>query len=125
MLKEGCSLGANSTTLPNLTIGRWAMVGAGSVVTHSVPDYALVTGNPARFRAWICRCGEKLFPADGRFLECACGLCYEQTGENEVKELAAADARPGLPWNRVTTNSGESAIQRNGQVLHPQKAIVQ
>jgi acetyltransferase-like isoleucine patch superfamily enzyme len=116
VLKEGCSLGANSITLPNLTIGRWAMVGAGAVVTHSVPDYALVAGNPARFRAWICRCGEKLFPADGRFLDCACGLCYEQTAENEVKEFVANGSRPALPWNRMPTDFDESIIKRNG---HP------
>jgi acetyltransferase-like isoleucine patch superfamily enzyme len=93
LLKEGCSLGANSTLLPNLTIGRWAMVGAGAVVTHSVPDYALVVGSPARFRAWICRCGEKLSPASGRLLNCACGRSYEQLSENEVREFAANGIR--------------------------------
>ena len=46
VLKKGCSLGASSTTLPGITIGRWAMVGAGAVVTHDVPDYALVVGQP-------------------------------------------------------------------------------
>jgi len=109
VLKEGCSLGAGSITLPNLTIGRWAMVGAGAMVTHSVPDFALVVGNPARFRAWICRCGEKLFPADGRYMNCACGLCYEQIAEYEVKEIAANGSPQTLPGNRM-----ESAIKNNG-----------
>ena len=89
MLKEGCTLGANSTTLPGITIGRWAMVGAGSVVTHDVPDYALVVGSPARFRAWICRCGEKLLPDSDHLLTCHCGRRYQQISENEVKELVA------------------------------------
>jgi acetyltransferase-like isoleucine patch superfamily enzyme/CheY-like chemotaxis protein len=119
LLKEGCSLGANSTTLPNLTIGRWAMVGAGSIVTHDVPDYALVVGSPARFRGWICRCGEKLITASGRLLSCACGRSYEQTAENEVKELAANGSRQSLPGNRVATDSSEPITRNNGhQTTH-------
>ena len=86
VLKEGCTLGAGSITLPGITIGRWAMVGAGAIVTHDVPDYALVVGSPARWRAWVCRCGEKLFPTSGRLLGCTCGRSYEQITENEVKE---------------------------------------
>ena len=110
LLKEGCSLGANSTTLPNLTIGRWAMVGAGSIVTHDVPDYALVVGSPARWRAWVCRCGEKLFPTSGRLLGCTCGRSYEQTAENEVKEFAANGSHQSLPGSRITTDFSESII---------------
>ncbi|MGD1088562.1 MAG: GNAT family N-acetyltransferase [Verrucomicrobiota bacterium] len=114
LLKEGCSIGANSTMLPNLTIGRWAMVGAGSIVTHDVPDYALVVGSPARFRAWICRCGEKLFSASNRFLGCTCGRYYEQTAENEVKEFAANGSRQSLSGNPIATDSSESIIRSNG-----------
>ena len=73
LLRHGCSLGANSTILP-VTIGRFAMVGAGSVVTQNVPDFALVTGNPARFQAWVCRCGKKLpLDGDGHLAHCPCG----------------------------------------------------
>jgi len=96
LLKEGCTLGAGSTTLPGITIGRWAMVGAGSIVTHDVPDYALVVGSPARFRAWICRCGRKLLPDSDHLLTCHCGRCYEQISENEVKELAANGSHQSL-----------------------------
>lgn len=88
-LREGCSIGANSTMLPNLTIGRWAMVGAGAVVTRSVPDHALVVGNPARWRAWVCRCGEKLPSATDRVLTCACGRAYEQWSEYELRAIVS------------------------------------
>jgi acetyltransferase-like isoleucine patch superfamily enzyme len=86
VLEKGCSLGAHSTMLPGIRIGRWAMVGAGSVVTHDVPDYALVVGSPARLHGWVCRCGEKLLPDSGQFLVCHCGRHYEQISDNEVKE---------------------------------------
>jgi acetyltransferase-like isoleucine patch superfamily enzyme len=105
VLKQGCTLGASSTTLPGLTIGRWAMVGAGSVVTHDVPDYALVVGSPARWRAWVCRCGEKLAPTSGRRLGCACGRSYEQIAENEVKEFAANGSHESLAGSRAARDS--------------------
>jgi acetyltransferase-like isoleucine patch superfamily enzyme len=97
LLKQGCTLGANSTTLPNVTIGRWAMVGAGAVVTRDVPDHALVVGNPARWRAWVCRCGDKLTPASGGLLNCKCGLSYEQIAERAVRLVVTAGSGPS--WN--------------------------
>jgi len=57
---KGASLGANSTIVCGNTIGKYAFIGAGAVVTKDVPDHALVYGNPARVRGWICECGEKL-----------------------------------------------------------------
>ena len=57
---RGSALGANSTVLPGVSVGRWALVGAGSVVTRDVPDYALVRGNPARRVASACPCGAVL-----------------------------------------------------------------
>jgi UDP-2-acetamido-3-amino-2,3-dideoxy-glucuronate N-acetyltransferase len=86
LLKRGCTIGANSTILPGLTIGSWAMVGAGAVVTRDVPDYALVFGNPARIRGWICQCGENLKQAADQTLVCGCGLAYEQVGESRVRK---------------------------------------
>ncbi len=59
-LQEGCSLGANATILNQITIGRYAMVGAGAVVTKNVPDFALVIGNPAKIVGWVNDKGEKL-----------------------------------------------------------------
>ncbi|MGB9695792.1 MAG: N-acetyltransferase [Ignavibacteria bacterium] len=60
LVKEGASLGANSTIICGHTIGRYAFVGAGAVVTKDVPDYALVVGNPARIVGWVSEAGKKL-----------------------------------------------------------------
>jgi len=77
LVRRGASLGANSTIVCGLTIGRFALVGAGAVVTKDVPDHALVYGNPARVQGWVCACGEKL----GGQLRCAaCALSYEAGG---------------------------------------------
>ena len=59
-IKRGASIGANATIVCGNTIGEYAMVGAGSVVTKDVPPHALVMGNPAKIVAYVCRCGEKL-----------------------------------------------------------------
>lgn len=73
---QGASLGANCTVVCGVTIGRYAFVGAGAVVTKDVQDHALIYGNPAKFRGWVCECGEKL----GEDLSCpACGLAFAKT----------------------------------------------
>ncbi len=59
-VKKSASLGANSTIVCGTTIGQYAFVGAGAVVTKDVPDFALVVGNPARRISWVCKCGQKL-----------------------------------------------------------------
>lgn len=60
LVKEGATIGANSTIICGNNIGRWAFIGAGAVVTESVPDYAIVVGVPAKIIGWICECGSKL-----------------------------------------------------------------
>lgn len=60
ILKEGCSIGSNSTILPGVTIGKYAMIGAGSVVTRDVPDYALVYGNPAQIHGTVDISGKRI-----------------------------------------------------------------
>ena len=57
---RGAALGANSTIRCGISIGQWAMIGAGSVVTRDIPDYGLVWGNPARLHGFVCPCGGKL-----------------------------------------------------------------
>lgn len=59
-IKEGASIGANSTIIGGITIGRYAMIGAGSVVTKTIGDFELWYGNPAKFKHYICMCGQKL-----------------------------------------------------------------
>jgi len=63
-MKRGCSVGANATIVCGITIGRYAFIGAGSVVTKSVPDFALVMGNPARQVGWMSRHGHRLDSPD-------------------------------------------------------------
>ena len=87
LLREGCSIGANATILANLTIGKFAMVGAGAVVTRDVPDFTLVVGNPARFRRWVCRCTRNL-SFRNRSAVCECGLRYRLTTKSNVEEVA-------------------------------------
>lgn len=60
LVKSHATLGANCTIVCGVTIGKYAFVGAGSVVTRDVPPYALVVGNPARQMGWVCKCGERL-----------------------------------------------------------------
>ncbi|MBI4721429.1 MAG: N-acetyltransferase [Candidatus Stahlbacteria bacterium] len=57
---HGASIGANTTIVCGTTIGKWAFIGAGAVVAHNVPDYAVVVGVPAKIIGWMCECGEKL-----------------------------------------------------------------
>jgi len=84
LLKEGCSLGANSTIVCGHTIGKYALVGAGSVVTKDVPDYAIVAGNPAKLLGYICNCGEKISFVDDK-AECRC--CHRKYIKNKEKIL--------------------------------------
>ena len=75
LVKRGASIGANTTIVCGHTIGRYAFIGAGAVVTRDVPDFALVVGNPARISGWMCQCGVKL--AGGRVppATATCGAC--------------------------------------------------
>ncbi len=59
-VKYGASIGAGAIVLPGVTVGRFAMVAAGAVVTRDVPDHGLVMGSPARLKGFVCRCGRRL-----------------------------------------------------------------
>jgi UDP-2-acetamido-3-amino-2,3-dideoxy-glucuronate N-acetyltransferase len=82
LVRKGATIGANATIVCGVTIGRYAFIGAGAVVTKDVPDFALFLGNPAARTGWVCKCAEKL-PGD---LKCAiCGAEYQmETGEIEA-----------------------------------------
>ena len=64
LVRSGASIGAHATIVCGITIGHWAMIGSGAVVTKSVPDYGLVYGNPARLHGFVCPCGQKLVLAN-------------------------------------------------------------
>lgn len=78
-VKKGVTIGANATIVCGVTLGRFCFIGAGSVVTRDVPDYALAYGNPARVRGWMCGCGVQLnFAAQGELEIAACPRCGER-----------------------------------------------
>jgi acetyltransferase-like isoleucine patch superfamily enzyme len=87
----GAAIGANAVVVCGVTIGAWAIVGAGSVVTHDVPEHGLAFGNPARLRGFVCRCGARLSPKKkkqaseetGTSVLLRCGECGSQV---EVKK---------------------------------------
>lgn len=77
MVKHGASLGANATIVCGITIGEWAMIAAGAVVTRDVPPHALVAGLPADIIGWSCECGSTLVVA-GQSAKCSqCERAYE------------------------------------------------
>ncbi len=88
VVKKGASIGANATIVCGHDIGRYAFVGAGSVVTKSVPDYAMVYGVPATIRGYVCQCGEQLNFTDGISACSACGKKYCMNEKQEVEESA-------------------------------------
>ena len=82
-IKKGASIGANVTIVCGVSLGEYCFVGAGSVVTKDLLDYALVYGNPARQHGWVCKCGVKL---DGLFLCPICGKKYQKI-DDHLEEL--------------------------------------
>ena len=80
LVRRGAALGANSTIRCGVTVGEWAMVGSGSVVTNDVPAYGLVYGNPARLHGFVCTCGTKLekVTQKGQNVFAKCPKCSQQ-----------------------------------------------
>lgn len=87
LVKKGASIGANATIVCGTTIGEWAFIAAGAVVTKDVPAFALMAGVPARRIGWACACGATLRFKDSR---ARCGDCereYEETGKDAIRPL--------------------------------------
>jgi UDP-2-acetamido-3-amino-2,3-dideoxy-glucuronate N-acetyltransferase len=85
LIKRGATIGANATIICGHTIGKYAFIGAGAVVTRDVPDYALVYGNPAVLQGWMCECGTRLEFRDGADSRCSrCKKEYKKIGNEGI-----------------------------------------
>ena len=82
LVKRGSSIGANATIVCGVTLGEYAFIGAGAVVTSDVPSYALMVGVPARRVGWMCQCGERLSLAAGQAACAVCGSRYQEMNGN-------------------------------------------
>jgi len=89
LVKRGASIGANATIICGITLGEYAFIGAGAVVTSDVPAYALMVGVPARRVGWMCRCGERVSLSGGKATCPACGTAYEESaGGGTLRAIA-------------------------------------
>lgn len=84
LLKKGCSIGANATILAGITIGKYAMIGAGAVVTKNVSDFELVYGNPAILKGYVCKCGKKINLSND-IIKCDCGCSFIKNKDGFLK----------------------------------------
>jgi UDP-2-acetamido-3-amino-2,3-dideoxy-glucuronate N-acetyltransferase len=89
LVKKGATLGANSTIICGITVGEYAFVGAGAVVTKDIPPFGLAYGNPARLKGWMCQCGVKLDIKGKRGICNACGEKYskDKTGVKRADKI--------------------------------------
>jgi UDP-2-acetamido-3-amino-2,3-dideoxy-glucuronate N-acetyltransferase len=78
LVKKGATIGANATVVCGNRIGQYALIGAGTVVTKDVPDYALVYGNPGKLKGWICQCAVEIVFRSGKAVCRACGKTYKK-----------------------------------------------
>jgi UDP-2-acetamido-3-amino-2,3-dideoxy-glucuronate N-acetyltransferase len=87
VVRQGATIGANSTIVCGHSIGEYAFIGAGSTVTRDVPDHALVYGNPARVHGYVCECGEKLIFRDSQAKcnRCHCSWVEQNTGITRIE----------------------------------------
>ena len=87
LVRQGATVGANATIVCGHTIGRYAMIGAGAVITHDVPDYALMTGNPARQTGWVSESGYRLDFDEKGFAVCPDSGQKYQLSDRQVKRV--------------------------------------
>lgn len=88
VVKEGASIGANATIVCGHNIGKWALIGAGAVVTSNVPAHAVMLGVPARQKGWVCECGELL---EENLICRQCGRQYKKTDHGLEEELCNSE----------------------------------
>jgi len=86
-VKKGATIGANATIVCGHTIGKYAFIGAGAVVTKDIPDYALVMGNPGKVVGWMCSCGHRLEFRGALGVCKECGRAYKKVND-KVTPLA-------------------------------------
>lgn len=92
LVKRGATIGANATIVCGVTLGEYAFIGAGSVVTKNVPPYAMAYGNPARLQGWMCQCGHK--------------LQFEKAGNQDTAVCQSCSAHYGKMDQAVTPKTG-------------------
>jgi UDP-2-acetamido-3-amino-2,3-dideoxy-glucuronate N-acetyltransferase len=114
LLRRGCSIGANATVVCGVTVGRYAFVAAGAVVSRDVPDYALMVGVPARQTGWMSRHGVRLPPsqAEGRTVCPESGLRYQLVGDG-LRCLDLPEDAP-LPAELAVGSVGYRVLRRSG-----------
>ncbi len=95
VIGRGATVGANATIVCGVSIGGYAMIGAGAVVTRDVPAHALMIGAPARRVGWVCRCGEPLAPLDVPGALATCARCSERYELLAPAEIAARRSATG------------------------------
>jgi len=85
LVKKGTTIGANSTIICGVTLGKYCFVGAGSVVTRNVPDYAIFYGVPAQIKGWICECGNKLVFNKKESICSKCGKTFRKISKYKIE----------------------------------------
>ncbi|HEY3044211.1 MAG TPA: Gfo/Idh/MocA family oxidoreductase [Vicinamibacterales bacterium] len=125
VLQRGCTIGANATIVCGVTIGRYAFVGAGSVVTRDVPDFALVMGNPARRVGWMSRHGHRLGPpdADGMMRCPETGHRYAETSAGGIRSVDLDEEAP-LPAELTTGTKSYRQIKQQPTDEHARDCSV-
>jgi UDP-2-acetamido-3-amino-2,3-dideoxy-glucuronate N-acetyltransferase len=121
---EGATVGARAVIGSDLTIGRFAMVGMASLVTHSVPDFHLVIGHPARSVGYVCRCGKPIHKFAGPApsipeTRCACGRTYV-VDSGRVRELVGATDTAATSASTAARPAATAAHSSSKKAIHVQ-----
>lgn len=85
LVKKGSTIGANSTIICGVTLGKHCFVGAGSVVTRDIPDHAMVYGVPATIKGWLCECGNKIVFTENRAICNKCGKTFKKINKQTIE----------------------------------------